>query len=168
MRRASCAQLDTQVSNNVGQFLQLDLKRPMYQVWTHLAHSTQAFADSYHTPSLHGVEKLSPLIRNHSNILDKCHSRLTVRQRTTSSPQHGFRGPARDNCTSLLIFCVLQPGSDMAKAEKLWAKKQKKLAAHEAHIKHLQQMQLRRQQRAAARRGERMPKKVSFCCVYCG
>ena len=50
----------------------------------------------------------------------------------------------------------------MAKAEKLWAKKQKRRAARQARIRHLQQMQLRRQQRAAARRGERIPQKVSF------
>ena len=56
----------------------------------------------------------------------------------------------------------MQPGSDMAKAEKLWAKRQKRHAARQARIRHLQQMQAKRQQRAAARRGERMPKKVSF------
>ena len=50
----------------------------------------------------------------------------------------------------------------MAKAEKLWAKKQKRRAARQARIRHLQQMQLRRQQRAAARRGERIPQKVSL------
>ena len=60
----------------------------------------------------------------------------------------------------MLIFCVMQPGSDMAKAEKVWAKRQKRLAARQARVRHLQQMQIRRQQRAAARRGERMPKQV--------
>ena len=54
----------------------------------------------------------------------------------------------------------MQPGSDMAKAEKVWAKRQKRLAARQARVRHLQQMQIRRQQRAAARRGERMPKQV--------
>ena len=62
----------------------------------------------------------------------------------------------------------------MAKAEKLWAKRQKKQDARQARIRHLQQMHLRRQQRAAARRGERLPKKVSFhvlfavkaCCAF--
>lgn len=52
---------------------------------------------------------------------------------------------------------VTKPGSDMAKAEVLWAKRQKKLAARQARIKHLQMMQLKRQQRLAARRGKRMP-----------
>ena len=52
---------------------------------------------------------------------------------------------------------VVQPGSDMAKAEKLWAKRQRKLAARRARKRHLQQLHLRRQQRQAARRGERIP-----------
>ena len=68
---------------------------------------------------------------------------------------------------SLLAYVptdVTQPGSDMAKAEKLWAKKQRKLAAKRARTRHLQQMQLRRQQRQAARRGERVPQVVSDDC----
>ncbi|KAA6416704.1 MAG: hypothetical protein FRX49_13315 [Trebouxia sp. A1-2] len=55
---------------------------------------------------------------------------------------------------------VTKPGSDMAKAEKLWAKKQRKLAARRARNRHLQQLRLRRQQRQAARRGERLPQAV--------
>ena len=58
---------------------------------------------------------------------------------------------------STYTVLAMQPGSDMAKAEKLWAKRQRKLAARRARSRHLQKMRLRRQQRQAARRGERLP-----------
>lgn len=68
-----------------------------------------------------------------------------------------------DLLISCMCVCPLQPGSDMAKAEVLWAKRQKKLAARQARIKHLQMMQLKRQQRLAARRGKRMPQSQKVC-----
>lgn len=64
-----------------------------------------------------------------------------------------------------VCVCALQPGSDMAKAEVLWAKKQKKLAQRQARIKHLQMMQLKRQQRLAARRGKRIPQSQKVCSL---
>lgn len=65
----------------------------------------------------------------------------------------------------MIIMLFMQPGSDMEKAEKLWAKKQKKLAARQARKRHLQQLRIRRQQRQAARRGSSAPQVCySACC----
>lgn len=58
------------------------------------------------------------------------------------------------------LCMVLQPGSDMEKAEKLWAKKQKRLAGKRARLRHQQQLHLKRQQRQAARRGSTAPQQV--------
>ena len=60
-------------------------------------------------------------------------------------------------------LCMLvQPGSDMEKAEKLWAKKQKRLAAKRARLRHQQQLRLKRQQRQAARRRTSAPQQVCY------